>query len=576
MADCFIVFAGGSGSMVLESLVHMSALSVMGFEHIHALMLDVDNGNGNLARATDALQVYSQFRRSMGNTPLTGFFETDITLYRWTPFQLDTIHNSTLRGMIADDDDAVWLARALFTEDEINHEVPVGFKGHPNIGVVFLQNLLRNNVADESISAFVNAFVCSPERKMMLVGSCFGGTGAATIPVFSQCLRDRITKERGKTFELALLAVEPYFNLPRSTDASLQIDSEVFDDKVKTVLSYYTGALFKDNGGQALYQHLFLLGSSNRIWFPNNSSGKNTQVNPANFITWFACAAIKQFYHTQYSDTVATKNGRLHLAWLKDSVWSWDQFSVRVFPTLEKKSAQMMQLAMLYICKLHNDVQALPNVTRYGFPYNLLITLDAAKRKEVQTHSRDFTTYLALFINWCFQIMTHLPFDAAAGAQENNDAAAQGDAEFAGFHHVDLGDIEKVYAEKHVIANDYDRSMLYSLVHQMFFDAFLLCKLESKRMEYWPFEDEQRQINDAAVLLGQNGRRAHAVDDLTIQPFVNMLNKITKSDFLGENVTVEMLMAYVKDKAPVESQDPALIYRSLINSMFDAVEIYQK
>ena len=53
--------------LVLESLAHMAAVGALDFAVIHVLMMDVDHGNGNLARTLATIKHYNAFRKSMGN-----------------------------------------------------------------------------------------------------------------------------------------------------------------------------------------------------------------------------------------------------------------------------------------------------------------------------------------------------------------------------------------------------------------------------------------------------------------------------------------------------------------------------
>ena len=580
MSECFLVFAGGSGSMVLESVVHMAAVSALPYQKIHALMMDVDNGNGNLTRADNALKKYNAFRESMGNQPVQGFFMAEIELYRWTPNQMDKLENRSIRGMVQDNPEAVWLSHAIYTEDEIQHEVPVGFKGHPNLGVLFLENLLRRKESNGEIDRFIKAFVNSGESRIMLIGSCFGGTGAAAIPVFGRYLRTHIDETKKKDLLFGLLALEPYFVLPTPGDENLKIDSSIFGDKVKTVLSYYPNSLFNDQEGDMTYQHVYLLGSENKVVFPQNSSGKNSQVNPANLITWFACTAIQQFFALPEDEARNFGHGKLHLPWVNDATWEWDQFSPKVFPLLEKQFAQILQVSMLYISKVHTSILLLPNVEKYSFLANLLIDCNTEQRKEFQILMQSFTGYIALLVNWLFQIMSHLPM-LALGEQPDAqpNAAAPNEAEEATyfeFHHADRAHIQKAFEELKLRGPDYCTLMLDSLIHQKFINAFLLCKLENRRMDYWPFEDEVIDHGGFATVLNALTKTDMNTRLIADQPLSIAINKITKANFLKDSSNVELMMAHLRHNAVRICDEATTVYRDFINGMFNAIAHFQR
>ena len=585
MTDCFVVFTGGSGSMVLESLVHMAAIGALDCNVMHVLMMDVDHGNGNLARALTTVKHYNAFRDSMNQRPVGHFFQSEIRLYVWTPYQMNNVENRNMAGMIAGDKNATWFAHALYTEEEIRHEVPVGFKGHPNLGVLFLQNLFSNQTVRGELDRFMEVFATQKANRLMLVGSCFGGTGAASIPVFGRYLRKRIRELSDHDFSFALLALQPYFDLPAPPQEDLPIESSLFANKVMTVLNYYPQSVLQSDGQQTLYNHVYLLGSSKRMLFPVNSSGKNTQENPANFITWFACVAIKQFFTIQTEDALFPAHTKLHLAWLKEAPWDWSHFHKLVFPTLERDCAKMMQAAMLYISVLHKPVLSAGNLPPYSFLDNMLYGCSAHQCNLFAAKMTLFTDYIARFVNWFFQIITHLPDD---GVTAPHPQAAQ--ADFIAFHKADPSQInhafEEIYPPVQVAESNpgnlqqqlltYRARQRDSLLRQKFFNAFLLCKLEHKRMDYWPFDDQIRQVVPPDVLMPHPPAPEDQPQDITEQPLGYCINQIVGSHYLEQDTTVDNLVDFMRQQVRLNDTDEARIYRRFVRSMFGALDHYQR
>ena len=587
--ECFIVLMGGSGSMVLESLVHMSALSMMGIDKIHALMLDVDSGNGNVSRAKKTCETYETVRQSLMASQPIGLFGTEVELYLWIPAHMNALEHRTLQGMIDNQPDAQWLSRALYTKEEIQHAVPVGFKGHPNLGVVFMQNLLNEDHTFLPVDAFIHAFEASSEDKMMFVGSCFGGTGAASIPVFGEFIRNRISPERAKHLDFALLVIEPYFEIhPSETeqlDEPLSIDSDCFDDKVRTVLDYYPKDLFNDKHAQPVYQHVYLLGASRRIRFDSYSTGTSTQCNPANIIVWFACTAVKQFFSDLLPKGSSWKT-RLYVPWMTEATWEWDQFSSDVFPSLEKKSAQMLQAAILYACRLYAPVKSLPAVEPYDFLERLLIDFDAENRLKFKEEIGKFTDYISKFVSWYFQITTHLPPEPPLIANDNSAEAQAAEmernADYYQFHKASAKDIQTAL-EALGVSKDTNivNRLLESLIHQKFFNAFLLCKLEQMRIRYWPFEGDVREEPTPedillALIFSAYREGSDMEADITQNPLGTCINEITKSHFFDESTTVDVLMAYVREHAIQNDASPSERYVSLIRCLFEAIDCFQR
>ena len=586
MAECFIVFTGGSGSMVLESLVHMAAVSAIDYDVIHMLMMDVDQGNGNVARASTTVKHYCDFRESMNSAAVKGLFKSELKLYSWMPYHINSVETRDLQGMIEDEDDALWLARALYTEDEIRHEVSIGFKGHPNLGVLFLENLFSGVDENNGLTDFIRAFVAKKADRLMLVGSCFGGTGASSIPVFGRYLRKRIKAMGGRDFSFALLALQPYFTLPESEEKTLMIDSDKFADKVKTVLSYYPQTIMKPDAINPLYQHVYLLGSQERVHFPVNSSGTNKQENPANIITWFACVAIKQFFSITESKMLVPSKAQLHLPWLTKSTWEWDQFSSSVFPALEQNCAMLLQVAMLYICKLHDPVLQLGKEPQYSFFDNMLRDYSTQQRVDFGTNLKTLTDYLARYVNWFFQIVTHLPKDGITDTKLDETRK-----EYAAFHTCKYELVQKAFEEDNPIPPDgnkeesdaqrrlrkYRTVQLDSLFHQKFLNAFLICKLENKRMEYWPFEGQARELDDNALAHQTKANRDDAqAQELAERPLAPLINEIVNKRFLTRGANLESMLTYMQAQEWTNATEIDKIYRLFVKSLFGAVTHFQQ
>ena len=588
MNECFMVFTGGSGSMVLESLAHMAAVGALDFAVIHVLMMDVDHGNGNLARTLATIKHYNAFRESMGNRAIGDFFQSELKLYIWTPYQPNSLDTRNIEGMISGDKNATWFAHALYTEEEIRHEVPVGFKGHPNLGVLFLQSLFDSTELRGDLDRFIEAFVRQRADRLMLVGSCFGGTGAASIPVFGHYLRKRIRELSSHEFSFALLALQPYFDLPAPPQEDLPIESSKFVDKVMTVLNYYPQSVLQSDPEKSLYDHVYLLGSSRRVRFPVNSSGKNTQENPANLITWYGCVAIRQFFTIQNRAMLFPRRTKLHLPWVNESTWDWKHFSPQQFPTLARDCAKMMQAAMLYICALHEPVTHAGSLPPYSFLNNMLYGLDTHQRTLFANHVNLFTDYIARYVNWFFQIITHLPYD---GVNQRNQEDVQ--ASFVTFHKTDFANIQAAFAEvfppvtapkngslspEQLRLREYRERQLDSLFHQKFFNAFLLCKLEHKRMDYWPFQNLNRIANNAAVLVPQPPAAANEDTpiDMTTQPLGVAINQIVGAQYLEPTTSVDRLVDYMRAQVQLNDTEEVRIYRHFMRSMFGALDHFQR
>ena len=195
-------------------------------------------------------------------------------------------------------DESSLLGRFLFTDKERAMGTENGFKGHPNIGVLFMQSIIsgRNEQTKDGLEDFIaEAAHIRPDR-ILLAGSCYGGTGASCIPILGHYLRARL----GDDIAMGLLVMLPSFSLAKDSDLEIDPDSREFPDRVKTVLSTYISEDILEYRPQAprnentlpMYEKIYLLGSPEPIFFPQYAAGHSLQQNPATFFDWFACMSV--------------------------------------------------------------------------------------------------------------------------------------------------------------------------------------------------------------------------------------------------------------------------------------------
>lgn len=551
--NAFIVAMGGSGAKVLESVIHMAALGTWKIDHIHALLVETDSGNGNMNRMQDTYKRYQTIQPLYKDC--VPFFSTEITLYKWTPVRLDQLENNQLRGMLQDEPSAELLARLLYSEEELEHTIHVGFKGHPNLGVLFLSRLLRqaSGEAEQELQAFIDRIndVRYDVDRVLIMGSCFGGTGAAGIPVIGQYLRKQITKK----VDFGLFAILPTFSLRKPDDAAnMDPDSNEFEDKVKTVLHAYLGENFWEEYEKPLYQQVYLLGSPVSIPYPEYATGRSAQENPATFFDWFACTGIAQFFEQQ---TVAPVGN--YIGWLEQSPWDWHRFSPNVFPNLAGKVTVMMQVLGTYLQEVHLGIQKLPAVKKSTPIEVFFANVPSAQRHEVVSEAESFGYYAGSLVLWFYQILTNLPHDMSVEENKVNSI----------FH----GLRKPKSADRWMESRDDSEAMAASLIRQRFFSALPILKMEERRREFWPRRDpETQQALDDPDLPLSLLQLSH---DLRGKDLGSSLHRIT-GEALGARVDSGGAIQRACNEDPVTETDPKEAFRLLVHRLFTAVSDYHK
>lgn len=240
MKRLFVFGIGGTGSRVMKSLVMLlaSGIDTNGFEIVPILIdphQDLDEFNNcvqllklyqdlhEMANPTHNLKNQVFFKTSI-NKELANGFTFDFGKEIQSPFK-DFIKFSDMKRVSTASYD---LMQLLFSEQNLNKEMSVGFKGNPNIGSIVLNKLQSS----KDYKNFKNTF--SDGDRIFIISSIFGGTGASGFPLLLKNLRADI---QTRNAIIGALTVMPYFKLTENSESD--IDSKNFNTKTKSALSYY-------------------------------------------------------------------------------------------------------------------------------------------------------------------------------------------------------------------------------------------------------------------------------------------------------------------------------------------------
>ncbi len=306
MAKLYIFGIGGTGSRVLRSFTMMMAAGVkLNADEIVPIIIDPDVANADLTRTVQLMNNYRTLRSGLTFTP-----DTRATFFRKEIAQC--IPNYILH--IQDTDDKTFkqfidlpsmgretqaTMRMLFSENNLNASMDVGFKGNPNIGSVVLNQI----VASKQFEDFANSF--AQGDKIFIVSSIFGGTGASGFPLLLKTLRTNKTMPNNDLInnaEIGAITMLPYFKL--KTDEGSEIDSSTFISKTKSALAYYENNISKNGSINALY----FLGDDIYNTYDNHEGG-SMQKNNAHLIEFLAATAIADFCNKTHDQTVNKELG---------------------------------------------------------------------------------------------------------------------------------------------------------------------------------------------------------------------------------------------------------------------------
>ena len=189
----------------------------------------------------------------------------------------------------------------LFSEENLNTQMEVGFKGNPNIGSVVLNKFSKTALFQKFAASF------QKDDRIFIISSIFGGTGAAGFPLILKNIRSAGAQVPRSQFlresRIAALTVLPYFSIEKNDRTT--IDSNSFVSKAKAALNYYSRNVSGNNSLQAIYYI-----GDNTINGQLGSDGAAEQKNRAHFVELAGALAIQDF--AAYDDEeLAYKEGKV-------------------------------------------------------------------------------------------------------------------------------------------------------------------------------------------------------------------------------------------------------------------------
>lgn len=292
MNEVYVLAIGGSGARVLRSLVMLLAAGVEPNAKIIPLIIDPDSGAGNLSQTIELLKLYTQIREEaqVDNADPLVTFSTPIEMLPGAGYQvqLDQIAGTKFREYVdlgvAMSGSSQALLRSLFSKDNLDLEMTIGFKGNPNIGSIVLGQFEGSDAYKRFFSELQKGDIT--KKSIFIISSIFGGTGASGFPSLLKSLRSSSTLV--SQMRMGALSLLPYFNL--ENNASSAIDSATFYAKTRAALSYYTENIIKN----ADIDDFYFIGDKSPNSY-SNSDGGQTQRNQAHLVELAGALSIIHF-----------------------------------------------------------------------------------------------------------------------------------------------------------------------------------------------------------------------------------------------------------------------------------------
>lgn len=438
----YVIAVGGTGNKILESIVYGACADAfyeldkksrrIPIPMVRLLAVDVDAACGNTTRAKQAAEYYERVRKTYEKNPVPRRgFHTELRVDRWN-MNLSKRATSVER-MVQNHKQDQLLARTLFDKTEAALEYSEGFRGHPDLGVLFFADLLsgleetaKTGQPDEMVK-IIREMQAEIDRgdtvKVILCGSIFGGTGAAGIPSISQYLRNRFERFSGQ-FELASVLMLPYYKVPASSqneELEIVVKSSTFLDKARTALQYYgmEGMIRNDeNDPVGVYDAVYLLGLPPEAFITTRiySTGSQSQENDAHMLEWLAMRCVARFFRTGFRGE-DSHNIDCYYYQLHSRTFSWESFDEEAdlyrvgFGGLLKAATAFFAECYPYLrARISGERKGRGNaVNYYAAWFHNARRFSGPDRAKLEKDLDALYHCLAFYGNWAYQIVRTLP-----------------------------------------------------------------------------------------------------------------------------------------------------------------------
>ena len=305
MPKNYLIGIGGTGARVIESAINLCAAGY-GPDELSIFLIDPDAGNGNLTRTKSLITSYIKCRNSLNKSDKNPIFKTHIKIppdEKGLVWEIFNESGSTLanfinyKNMAKNKPDLAEFASVLFSEQELNTELNEGFRGHPSIGSVVMSDLRADQYPFKMLFDDLAANKRPNDVRVFLVGSVFGGTGAAGFPTIGSkpILKYHPAAKIDDVSQILLggALVLPYFTFGTDEEAEktekMFVTTNDFPIATKAALQYY-------NEKDLAFDQIYFIGDSLAQKVGRFGVGAKKQENLPHYVEVVSSLAAFDFY----------------------------------------------------------------------------------------------------------------------------------------------------------------------------------------------------------------------------------------------------------------------------------------
>jgi hypothetical protein len=426
----YLIAAGGTGAKCVQAFIHMCAAGLMEKpdQPVQIVMVDADTTNGNRNTAADSINLYQQAQKNLTGTARLGtscpIFRTPIIYDKSERYNLNFLehynHNlETILKIKALPKPHQALFRALYTQEKREEaRFQNGFLGWPSVGSAIISS------AYEQIEHLAEQIAGDATAKVLLMGSIFGGTGAASIPTLAKLLyrsfENKDQELKGQR-SLGLVLMLPYFTFDNSKGEkndthhdNPNIDPQNFALKTRIALRYYY-----NHEMHAICNRIYLLGDSqvNKVAVEKQIGGVN-QNNKPNYMELYAALAATDFF--KYTPEPGRSDAVYHETCRRSAdIVYWTDLPSKEgqqgVNNIYEKLYKATSTAYIYnasFMPLFRNLHALNHGTITKFPwYGHLIAQPNVDLKSQQPILHQIHTYYHHYLQWLYDLHRRIDND---------------------------------------------------------------------------------------------------------------------------------------------------------------------
>lgn len=327
MTTNILIGIGGTGAKIVESALFLLSAGIGPDDAVHVGLVDQDNANGNVQRTETLLNLICRIqdqlatgnnqldwshesednRTSLLSIPLRKLFaDKDESHWRPAPEKLtnlrDILQHDRMTPVQKDLFDLLFRpAGAAESEKEQDLILAEGYRGRAHVGSAALLSALHHD-SPELLTTMrelmKNGSNTGGEVRIMLVGSLFGGTGAAGFPTIARSLHkmrrpENADRIKSDAVHIGGVLMLPYFGFrdPDDSGANVITTSQLLP-QARVAVNYYD-RLIEQEG---VFDHLYISGWDEMITLNYHEPGRGEQRNPALLPELVAALGVVDFF----------------------------------------------------------------------------------------------------------------------------------------------------------------------------------------------------------------------------------------------------------------------------------------